>query len=120
LECAAAPAGRASRRSAGVGIAGELRDGLDPSVVHGADRRGGLVIDGHQPAIAGGTEPHPLERLRPVADGREHLRPGQHQLDRAADDPGRERGQDHVRPGAESGPEPASQVRHKNPDVGLG
>ncbi|HEY3692265.1 MAG TPA: hypothetical protein VGL46_18530 [Pseudonocardiaceae bacterium] len=26
---------------------------------------------------------------------------------------------DHVRPGAESGPEPASQVRNKNPDVSL-
>ncbi len=77
------------------------------------------MIHRDQPAIAGGTEPHPLPCLRPVADGGEHLRPGQHQLDRAADDPGRERGQDHVRPGAESGPEPASQVRNENPDVGL-
>jgi hypothetical protein len=77
------------------------------------------VIDGDQPAIAGGTEPHPLPCLRPMAHRGEHLRPGQHQLDRAADDPGRERGQDHVRPGAESGAEPAAQVRNKNPDVGL-
>jgi hypothetical protein len=78
------------------------------------------VIDGHQPTIAGGTEPHPLQRLRPVADGGEHLRPGQHELDRATDDPGRERGQDHVRPGAESGPEPAPQVWNEYPDVRLG
>jgi hypothetical protein len=77
------------------------------------------VIEGHQSTLAGGTEPHPLQGLRPVADGGEHLRPGQHQLDRATDDPGRERGQDHVRPDAESGPEPASQVRNKNPDVSL-
>ena len=104
---------------AGVGVAGDLRDGLDLSVVQGPDRRGGLVIHRDQPTIAGGTQPHPLPCLRPVADGGEHLRPGQHQLDGAIDDPGRERGQDHVRPGAESVPEPASQVGNKDPDVGL-
>ena len=77
------------------------------------------MIDCDQPAIAGGTEPHPLQCLRPVADGREHLWPGQYQLDRATDDPGREGGQDHVRPGAECGPETASEVRNKNPDASL-
>ena len=41
------------------------------------------MIDRDQPAVAGGTEPHPLPCLRAVADGGEHLRPGQHQLDRA-------------------------------------
>ena len=77
------------------------------------------MVDRHQPALAGGTEPHALQCLGPVADGGEHLRPGQHQLDRATDDPRRERGQDHVRPDAESGPEPASQVRNQNPHVSL-
>ena len=73
----------------------------------------------HQPAIAGGTEPHPLPCLRPVAHRGEHLRSGQHQLDWATDDPGRKRGQDHVRPGADSGPEPATQVWDEDSDVGL-
>ena len=104
---------------AGVGVAGDLRDGVDASVVEGPERRGGLVVDCDQPTIAGGAEPHPLPRLRPVADGGEHLRPGQHQLDRATDDPGRERGQDYVRPGAERGPETASEVRNKDPDASL-
>jgi hypothetical protein len=77
------------------------------------------VSDRDQSTIAGGAQPHPLQRLRPVAHRSEHLWPGEHQLDRATDDPGREGRQDHVGPGAESVPEAASQVRNKNPDVGL-
>ena len=45
---------------AGVRVARDLRDGLEAPVAQGPERRGGLVIDRDQPAIAGGTEPHPL------------------------------------------------------------
>ena len=92
--------------------------GLDVGV-RNPEGRGALVIDGHQPALPGGAEPHALPRLGPVADGGEHLWPGQHQLDRAIHDPRRERSQDHVRPGAESGPEPAAEVRDQHPHVAL-
>jgi hypothetical protein len=56
---------------------------------------------------------------RPVTDGGEHLRPGQHQLDRAVHDPGREHSQGRVWPDAESRPEPASHIRSEHPYVVL-
>jgi hypothetical protein len=45
---------------ASVGVAGDLRDGFNASIVEGRERRGGFVIHRDQSTIVGGTEPHPL------------------------------------------------------------
>jgi hypothetical protein len=101
---------------AGVGQGRDRSDGLHRGIL-GADRRGGIVINRRQCEVPGGAESQALRGLRPVADGGEHLWPGQHQLDRTAGDPRRERGQDHVRPDNQPGAEPAAQVRDENTDV---
>jgi hypothetical protein len=78
------------------------------------------MVDRDQLAGAPGTERQVLDGRRAVADRGEHLGAGQHQLDRAACHPGRQRGQDDVRPGPEPGPERAADERREHPDRGLG
>ena len=81
--------------------------------------RGGLIEDvmaqRHEPAVRAGAQPHPLDRRRPVAGHREHLRPGNRTLDRPPDHPRGHRREDHVGPRHALGPEPAADVLGDHP-----
>ena len=76
-----------------------------------------VVHDGREAAIARCAEGDALDCVRPIADPVIHLAPRQHHLDRAPSDAGAERGQRHVRPGAQGGAESAANEGRDDADV---
>ena len=58
--------------------------------------------NGGETAVAGCAKGDALDRVRSIANAVIHLAPRQHQLDRPAHDAGAERGQGHMRPGAQT------------------
>ncbi len=76
-----------------------------------------MVADRGEPTDPSGPEGDSLSGRRLMSAGGEHLRPGQHQLDRTASHARRCRGEQRVRPHEGLTAEPATDVGTNHPDV---
>src|SRR4051812_31241224 len=78
---------------------------------------GTVMHNRRETALLGGAECDTLNRVRMMTDAVIHLAPGQHHLDRAADDARTERRQRHVWPRAQRRAKCASDERGDDADV---